>query len=247
MRQLRMLILAAFTMLAFGAVASAVASAEDGQPAILILSESVTGLTASGTGAGSTLETLGKLTITSRAVTATVKGCKALEAKATDTNECEGLLTFTETESKGLSCRSETAAKVKDAVGTLLVKLGLKLAAEDAKESGVLEPLLIAKLLGADGNNELTLNCGTVKEAVKGSVGCLLLKGLENIPTTAKIEIVCEQKGGDQTTGTCLVSKAFCEALAKDPLLGNLNGTFEDSAQQFKVTGSFNKDVFIDD
>ena len=111
----------------------------------------------------------------------------------------------------------------------------------------MLEPLLIAKVTGTDAG-VLFINCGGVKEEVKGKVPLLLEPGLQEVEAGGNFTIKSEQEKGKAKTGTCLEEKVDCEGLEKEPLEANLgSGKFEGAGEQFTVKGSFNKMVFIDD
>jgi hypothetical protein len=244
MKQAKLIVFAVLALFAFGSAAAAVANAET--PALLIPSGSVTELTATGTGTTSKLEIEGGKTLTGTEVSASIKGCTALEGKETDTNSCEGTLIFKGVKKEATACRSENAKAEKDAIETVLTKLGLKLADEKSTE-GVLQPLLISKVLGINGETELTVACGLVKTKVKGRIGCLLLPGLTKIAAGGKMEVLCKVKEGKQETGTCSETKTTCEELAADPFEGNLGEGFKKGGMSIHLEGSFNKEVFIDD
>jgi hypothetical protein len=230
-----------------GAMAATAAMAET--PAILVLEGKVTELKFEGSEATqkTALSTKAK-EITGEGLTATLKGCTELEKKEKDTNSCsEGLLTFSKMKQGAVNCRSETEAGVKDAIETVLVKVSMLLA-DEKSTTKVLEPLRIYKVFGVDGK-ELIMNCGAVKERVKGWVACLLIPGLTEIPAGNFIELLCKTKEkGVQETGTCEETKAICEELAKNPLLAALDGkTFEPAALTYHLNEFVNKNIFIDD
>jgi hypothetical protein len=171
-----------------------------------------------------------------------------LEAKEKDSNLCHaGLLTFSKVKQGAVACRSENEKGEKDPVETILVKGDTHLAAEKST-AGVLQPLGIVEVLGVGGEKELTINCGAVKEKIKGRFGCLVLPGLKEIVVGEKIEILCKtNSAGDQETGTCEAAKLTCEELAAKPLEANLGGGFEMAAKTFHINGTANKNIFIDD
>ena len=250
MKHFRLMMLAMFALLAIGAVSSTAAMAEsDGPPAILVLEGKVTALKFEGNEATqkTVLSTKAK-EISGEGLSATLSGCTELEKKEKDTNSCStGLLTFTKTKQATTACRSENEAGTKDAVETILVKVSTKLGAEKST-AGVLQPLIVLSVFGVDGG-VLTINCGAVKEKVKGQIGCLLLPGLTEIELTVKIEVLCKTKEkGVQETGTCEETKALCEELAKNPLLASLDGTnFETAAQTAHLNLTISAMLFIDD
>jgi hypothetical protein len=244
MRQIKLVGLVLIALFAFGATTALSASAEE--PLVLVLpGEKVTELKYSGKGGVSKLEAGGK-TIECETVEATTEGFKEFEKKPADANAGTGHLHFLGCKQGGVSCRSETA-KEKDAIGIILVLLALLFGSEKTT-AGVLQPLLVSTVLGLEaGETELKLNCGGVKEAVKGNVGCLTTPGLTELEPTAKVEIACKIENKKQLTGTCFELKTTCEKLANEPLLGNLGVAFEAAAEEIKIEGNFNKMVTLDD
>jgi hypothetical protein len=234
---------AALAMLMAGVAASA-ATAET--PAILLLSGKVSELKTELKGGTWKIETVGLKSIAGSGATATITECEELDGKALDTNLCADLLTLTGAKKEKVACRSETLAGVKDPIETILVKVDLHLDSEKST-TGVLQPLLVFKFHGVDGDEEVIVNCGGIKYKIKGKVGCLLLPGLTQIASGGKIEVVCIQEKGKQITGTCVETKLLCEELANDPFLADLGAGFETAGLDLRVEGSFNKDVFIDD
>jgi hypothetical protein len=231
----------------YSAVASMAAMAET--PAILVLEGKVTELKFEGSEATqkTALSTKAK-EITGEGLSESMKGCTELEKKEKDSDSCtEGLLTLTKVKQGAVACRSETEAGIKDAIETVLVKVSMLLA-DEKSTTKVLEPLRIFKVFGTDGK-ELTINCGAVKEKVKGSVACLLIPGLTEIPAGNFVELLCKTKEkGVQETGTCEETKAICEELAANPLLAALDGkTFESAALTYHLNEFVNKNIFIDD
>jgi hypothetical protein len=243
MKQVRLLVLAAMALLAFGVVGAAVANAETAE--LLLLENGVTKLEAKFTGGANKLGSLAGKELTGTSIEGTLKGCENLGTSEKDTNSCKGVtLTFKGVKQGTVNCRSE-AGETKDAIETVLVVTDLKLAAEEST-SKTLQPLLLFKVLGqAGGEEELTINCGGVKDKVKGTIGCLLLPGLENIPTTKEAEIACKiSSKKDPETGKCEVN---CEWLTEHPFESNLGAGFEDSWMEISAKGKFNKDIFLDD
>lgn len=235
-------------MLALGAC-TAVAGATT--PATLILSGSVTELEAKLTGGTSKLETEKGKTITSGSVEAELLGCEELEKKPTDTNLCKDVpVTFKETKLGEVGCRSENAKGEKAAAETVSALLDLHL--DSAVVGGELVPLLVSKMLGTALEAEVTVVCGSLKEKIKGRLGCVLTPGLTNVATNEKLKVDCRIKKGSkgiQEVGECIETKVLCEELKNDPFLADLSGsgTFEKSAMELHVEGSPSKDVFIDD
>jgi hypothetical protein len=217
------------------------AQAEDGKPAILCFEKGCAPkLTA--TLAGKTKSELVQLaealTITATEVEIKIKNCDALAGtEEKDTAACKDQeIVFKGTESKKQPCKTGTLA-----AGTVSALLDLKLAAEETAAK-VLQPLLLAKVLNSELKPELLLSCGVIKEAVKGTVGCLLLPGLT---LTAKYEALCKINAKfDPETGTCTVE---CAELKEDPFLSKLGEKFEDAWMEIKLSGEANKEVFGDD
>ena len=249
MRQVKLLVFAMFALIALGAVSSTVAMAADGPPAVLVLEGSVSELKFEGhETVGSTLSTLGGLSVTGGEVLATLSECLPLEGNEKDTNLChKGVLDFTKTKKEATACRSENAKGEKDPIETILVLVDAHLA-DEKSTGGVLQPLLIFEVLGIDKASELTILCGVVKEKVKGRIGCLVLPGLTEITAGSAIEVLCKTKAnGDQETGTCEETKLLCEELAAKPLEANLGNGFEMAAMAAHLNVTANKNIFIDD
>ncbi len=254
MQRTRMLMLALLALLAFGAFASAVASAEDGQPAILILEGNVSELEFLGEGTGSTLSVLNSANlIAATAIHVHLKGCLSLGGSSLDANLChEGTLEYTGWKIGANKCHSENAKGEKDPAEVVLAIFDAHLAAELSTEK-VLEPLLVMKLLGVDGN-DLKINC-TLIVTVLGRLGCLLLPGLSPEEVT-KVEILCktdlttEKPNGDQLTGECTQTETLCKELKEDPFavtFGKKGEVEAMAAMLVHVKGEFNKMVLIDD
>jgi hypothetical protein len=247
MSRLRQLALAVLSLLALGGGFAAVASAEDGPPAILLLSGSVTELNGSFKGGTGELQTLGGKTLDGTGVTGTISGCVELGRSKTDTNLChETTVTITGVKQGKVNCESENEKKKKDQEGTILVHGDAHLA-DEKTSGGVLEPLGIAEVLGINKESELTINCGGVKDKIKGRLGCLISPGLENIAAGGNVKLTCEQKEGDQIIGKCVETPTLCKELEEKPFLANLGGGFEMSGLRIALEGSVNKDIFIDD
>ncbi len=259
MRQVRTLMLALLALFAFGAMATAVASA-DSEPALLILEGKVSELKFTGEGGPSTLSVLkNEVFLTGKTVKATLAGCLELGGPL-DTNLChEGLIEFTGVVShKGATettCHSETLAGAADPAGVVLAKLETHLAAEESTEK-VLEPLLVSIVLGVDGTlakaDDLRINC-TLIATVLGRIGCLILPGLEEIEAgklLCKTDETEKKPNGDQLTGTCTVTEKLCKELKEDPFsatFGKKGEVEEMAAMLLHLEGAFTKMIFIDD
>lgn len=242
MRTVRLLGLAAIAMCALGA--TGIARAEDpGSPSILCLVTGCAELTGTLTGKKSTLVTL-KNTKTPEAegVESKVTNCEAVPGtEGKDIQLCKDVsIAFTGVKVEGTKCSTEG-----DVSGTALMLLDLHIASETTA-GGVLEPLLLAKLLNPKKEAQpITIKCGAVfKFEVKGTLGCLLLPGLKNVMTTEKLEISCKVKEKDPETGTC---QQLCEWLSETPFEANLGSGFEDAWMELHAEGAPSKDVFIDD
>ena len=250
MRYLKPPILAAVAMFAFTTVGAAVAQAETArEPALLLLENGVTTLTAKFKGTTSSLATLSGKEIAGTGDSGEVKSCKNSGSEK-DSTLCEVLLTFTgvKKETK-VACRSETQnEKEKDAVETVLVSTDIHLASEETSGK-ILQTVALFKVLGeksGEAAEELVINCGAVRERVKGVLPCLLDPGLENVPTSQEAEIACDQDATshDQVTGKCAL---LCEWLTEHPFEANLGNGFEDAGMNVAVRGTFSKDIFLDD
>ncbi len=249
MRKVRLLILAALALFAFGAFAvTAAYGVEDGAPKLLLLEGKASELEGTFKGGASTLESANGLSVTGTSVEGTLKGCKE-DGGPLDTSLCGPvLLTFKGVKKAKVNCHSEMInEEQKDAAEVVLVWTDVHLAAEEnAKKE--LQPLLLFKVLGAltgESPEEIVLNCGGVKDKVKGVIGCLVSPGLVNIPVTTEITIACKIKEkGKPETGVC---EKLCEWLTEFPFLANLGNGFEAAWMTIEAKGKLNKDVFIDD
>jgi hypothetical protein len=249
MRRLELLLLTTLSILAVGAVASALASAEDGQPALLTSEGKVTALEGAFKGGASTLSTLGGKVIEATGVTMTIAGCTALEGKEKDTSNCATTtvdftgFTF---EAGKINCRSETAKGEKDAAGTLLALFVTRAAA--GVKGTELTPLMIFRVLGIEKEAELTIVCGLLKGKVEGRIACLLAPGLTQVAAKGKFEVLCKAKSnGDPEEEECTQPAAICKELKEGPLEFNLGAGFEMTALAFHMEGSLNQGVFVDD
>lgn len=244
---------AAAALFALGAMATTAGATT---PAALLLSGNVSELEAKLTGTSAKLETVGAKSITASSVEAELHGCEALEKKLTDTNLCKDVpVSFKGTKKGTESCRSENAKGEKDAAETVLALLDLHLDSELVSVlvgkvlEQKLEPLLVSKVLGTALEEEVTVLCGgSLKEKIKGRIGCLLLPGLKNISTSEKLTVDCKMSKGVQEIGTCIETKTLCEELEKDPFQAELGSSgFENAALELHLEGSPSKDLFIDD
>jgi len=240
MKRIKLMVLAAMALCAFGAVSATLAQAEDGPPAILCFVKGCAKeFEVKLKGGASKLTQLSEaLTITSTTVAATIKGCEPLTGtEEKDFQLCKDQeIVFSGTESKGQKCK--TGALTNGTVASLLdLHVG-----DETSTTGVLEPLLLAKVLNSELKPELAITCGVLKETVKGTVGCLLLPGLT---LTKKLELICAVNAKfDPETGTC---KLECGELEKDPFLSKLGEKFEDAWEGITLTGEQTKELFIDD
>jgi hypothetical protein len=251
MRQLKLLMLAVLAMFALGAATSAVASAveaeEPNNPRVLILTGNVSELTAEFKGEASLLETTDLKSLKGLTATATLANCESISGKPLDLNLCKDVaITFFDVQKGAVNCSSENLKKEKGAIGEVKTLVDLHIA-DEKSTAGVLQPLLIALVLGIDLEPILLINCGGLKQEVKGKIACLLLPGLTNIAAGGNVEILCKQKEGVLETGTCEETKALCELLAKEPLEANLGAGFKAAAFSVHLLGTFNRDIYIDD
>lgn len=242
MHRFRLIGLALLAVVACTAIAAASASAE---PLILVLpgqgfkTLKYEGTTAKGTTA--TLETVGGKKIVCQSALA-LATYTPLEGKPDDSSIGVGDVHFKECKKEAVACRSEVGTE-KDPVETILTPLILTAAAELTKEK-VLQFLLINTI-----NGVLFINCGGVKEEIKGAVPCLVggaTSGSELV-AGAVVTITCTAEAkGKQVTGTCTEPVAACEKLAKEPLLASIGAGFENASEAVAVSGSHNEMVTLD-
>jgi hypothetical protein len=250
MGRLNLLVLVAFALVALSAFAApgayAAESEESGNPRILTLEGKVTEL--SGTlkgGAGGVVELNGE-EFEGTAATLALEKCKEGKGLPRDTNLCEDQkLTLTGVKENKVACRSENNKGEKDPVETVLSLLDLHVAAE-LTAAKVLQPVFLAKLLGTALEEEVKVICGIVDQSVKGVFVCLLLPGLENIPTTKEVEVLCKinEATHDPETGQCVT---LCEVFGKIGVFILFDAVEIDSTVVLHLTGKLNKDVYIDD
>src|ERR1700684_808338 len=147
----------------------------------------------------------------------------------------------TETDFEGckkekLACRSEIKGGEKDPIETILGTAALIAATEETAEKAH-QFLLISSL-----NEPLVINCGGVKQEVKGSLPCLVTPAGTEIAAGETVKISCAlEKPGKPKTGKCLSSATACEKLVNEPLEGNLGSGFERCAEEMTIEGKFNK------
>ncbi len=246
MRQARLLFVVLGALLALCGLCAGMASAEDANaPMLLVTSGKVTELTGTFKGGQSTLTTLGGKALASTNIEKTLKNCKAsATAGEKDTNLCEATARFTGVKQGAVACRSESASG-KDPIETVLVLSDVHGATEKTA-GGELEGLLLFKVLGAAAEEELTIACATVKDKVKGTLGCLIGPGLTTIPAGGTGTLTCKANATthDPETGEC---EQLCEWLKEHPFESNLGAGFEDAWFSFSGTGSLNLGVFGDD
>jgi len=248
MRRIGMALLAILSTAALATVTPASASAEP--PVILTLEGKISELAAEPKGGEAEFETVGATTLTASSVVCSIGAFKnsPIEAEK-DANSGLAHCDFTGVKKGAVACRSETTGGTKDPVETMLVLFGLRSAATEAAVGGALLPLLIELVLGSEGEEGgLTVNCGAVKDKIKGKLGCLLLPGLKQLAAGAALEIVCKrEKPGKQVVGTCLTELEWCAKLANEPLEADFSGVFARTALEMRLEVKFNKDIFVDD
>jgi hypothetical protein len=218
---------------------------EEGRPQILCLTEvCIKGL--EGTfeaGAESQFVTLSGKSVIATGAKLTISGCESWGKTAKDTHLCKDqTLDLTGVKSEKVGCNTEGDAKE-----TVLVLLDLQLAAELNKAETALEPLLLVKILNAKLEAvAIKVKCGVLSLEWKGTVGCLVAPGLKDVATTETVEVACKVNGTthDPETGKC---ELLCEWLEKESFAVSSSGKFEDAWWLLPLSGTLNKDVFIDD
>jgi hypothetical protein len=239
MHRFKLMGLALLAVLAFASVAAATASAE--APLVLVLpGEKAAELEYKGTGGEATLSDINGKTIIATKVKAAAT-FTAVAGKEADAELGKATLDFEGAKKEKVACRSENAKAEKDPVETILVVTGL--ITENEETTGKALQGALVNLL----TETLLINCGGVKEEVKGSVPCLVTPVLTEVAVGGTVEIKCAQEKGKQLTGKCLESKAACEDLTKNPFLANLGGGFVEAGEGVTVAGTFNKMVTLDD
>jgi hypothetical protein len=243
MKHLRLLGLTVLAVFAFASVAAATAFAEE--PVVLVLpGETIGGTELTGTSGEGTLETVGKKTIKCTKS----KNTDTLEGEGADTAKDKAIIDFEECKEGSANCRSENEKAEKDPIGTILIRTST-LSASFEKEGKLVPGIVFTLLSEPKGGNQI-FNCGTLKDEVKGSVGCVVSPGLTEIAAGGTITITCSQKEGKQTNlGTCIGNAVTCEELTKHPLEGALGGkaTFEKSGENIVATDKGPKMLFFDD
>jgi hypothetical protein len=232
MGRLKIIGLAVVAACMFAAVTASGAGAE---ALLLVLSgEKITGLEATGTAGEAILEDDGGKTIV----------CKAVKAKATfeekagkpdDAELGKSTLDFEKCKKEKVNCRSE-----EDLAETILVNTGL---IGSAATKGTELRFELVNLLTAP----LIINCGGVKEEVKGSVACAVTPALTEVEAGATVTITCTQEKGKQVAGACNEPAKACEDLKNNPFLASLGGGFKSAGELVTVKGSFNKMITLDD
>jgi hypothetical protein len=248
MRRVKLLGLMALSLFAFAAVTASSAMAEEdpNPPRILCLVAGCEAIEGTLTAGASELVGLSGKTITGTSAILALKGCEKSEEGTKDVTLCKDVpLEFKGVKKETTACRSENLKAEKDPIETVLLLLDVH-ASTETTSGGVLESLILAKVLGVDLDTELILNCGLVKVKVKGWIGCLA-NGLKNIATTENFEVACVVNAShDKVTGTW--KGLLTEEAEKEPLQATLNGsTFEDAWETIKLEGKPTKDIFIDD
>ena len=227
-------------VLALAGIAVASASAAS----IAVLSgEKVSELKYEGKAAGAaTLETVDGKSITCsktkvKTTFTALAGKEAVAETGTLVTDFEGC-----SKEKKLSCRSESKAGEKDPIETILGTATVTAASEETSEK-THQFLLVSSL-----SETLFINCGGVKQEVKGALPCLAAPAGSELAAGETVKITCAiEKTGKPKTGKCLASTATCEKLANEPLEGNLGNGFEGCAEEMTLEGSFNKMVLLED
>lgn len=192
---------------AFGA--SAIAA-----PSILVLVGAKFPVTFTGSGeTGTTLETVNGKSLT----------CSKEKESGTWESTTAGTITinFEGCKKEKVVCRSENKTGEKDSVETILVQGGLReidleTATKEAR-GGVIISL----------NGPVLVNCGGVKEEIKGSVAGLISPINKTIEAGGLATVAFAQSKGKQEIGTCVAEKSSCEKLTKEPLEASLGAGFE--------------------
>ncbi len=134
-----------------------------------------------------------------------------------------------------VACRSESAAGTKDAIETVLVVTDLHLAAEKGGAANR-AALMLFKVLGqVSGEEELTINCGGVKDKVKGVIGGLAHARLNDGRRRRHFHdgyVQNRNASHDKETGEC---EKLCEWLTEHPFESNLGAGFEDTWMAVKA------------
>lgn len=209
---------------------------------ILVLSgEKVSELTFEGKAGTVLLETAKGLSITCSKASAKVT-FSALSGKEADAEQGAITTLFEGCKKESVNCRSETSGGEKDPIETILVSTTASGAAEETTEKELQFVLAVAV------NGTLLVECGVIKQEVRGALPCLVAPALTEIAAGETVKVLCAlEKPGKQKTGKCVGPTATCEKLAKEPLEGNLGNGFEACAEEAIVEGTFNKMAFLDD
>jgi hypothetical protein len=237
MKRLRIIGLAAFAVCMFAAVGPSGAGAE---ALLLVLgSEAVSGLEYTGNGGEAILEDDGKKTIVCKEVNATATFVEK-SGKPADSEQGKADINFRKCKKEKINCRSEISETEKDPVETILVDPGL---IGSAGTKGTELRYELVNLL----SQTLLINCGGVKEEVKGSVACVVTPSLAEVEAGVTVTITCTQEKGKQVSGACVEPAKACEDLKNNPFLANLGGGFKSAGELVTVKGSFNKMITLDD
>jgi hypothetical protein len=248
MRKFKLVALAALALFAFGAVAASTAFGveEPNNPRLLVLEGKASEIKGTLKGGEFRWEDLAGKTIEGKAAELLVEGCTIIsEAEAKDTNLCKDVPFHLTGFRKGVvACRSETLAKVKDPIETILALLDVHLAAGlNLPTNDNLVPIFTAQILGVDLAEDLEINCGGVLVKVLGTLACAAGPGLEN---TKKLEISCKINAATHDA-----EKPDCTVLCEDVGVIGVKSTFgvepNDAWESFTLSGELNKDFFIDD
>ncbi len=153
---------------------------------------------------------------------------------------------FTNVKKEEALCTSENSKKEKDPLGTVLTLLDLHLNAGKDTTKTKLIPIILALILGQspDLTEGVIFNCATLKVIVKGVVSCEVSPGLTN---TSTLSVSCKTNATthDPEIPPCEV---LCEEFGgKVGLTGEFGKTKEDSWESVNLSGTANKDFFIDD
>ena len=217
--------------LAFVAVTATTASAEVGG---LLLPGDSFPITFEASNNGGKLETVGKKVVqcTKEKASGTIES--STSGKATDD--------LTGCKTGSINCRSENSKGEKDPIETVLVQNIKGVIFSEKTSSGTLSAGLSSIL-----TETLVVNCGSVKDQIRGNVIGLVSPTLLEVAAGSTITLQSKEEEGRAITGTCLEPKATCEEIAKHPLEANLGGGFEAAATGLTGSVILPKMIFIDD
>jgi hypothetical protein len=227
------------------ALAATACTAFAAEPVVLVLpGEKLEGTEIVGSSGEGTLETIGKKTFKCTKS----KNTDTLEGTGADSSKDKATIDFEECKEGASNCRSENEKGEKDPIATMLWRTATLSAAFE--KEGKLVPGIVFTLLSEPKGGNQDFNCGTLKDEVKGSFGCVASPGLTEIAAGGAITITCSQKEGKQTNrGTCVGNKATCEELTAHPLQGALGGkgTFENTGENIEAKDTSEQMLFFDD